>query len=109
MVRVTEALLFAGNFYTNLGLPTETRISIRVLHHGLINRTLASSSPSRTLSLPRTTSENVSEAEIVVTIGEIRATLVDNVERILAPLFTLFDFMEFDRTIYEEIARRFEA
>lgn len=51
----------------------------------------------------------MSEAEIVVTIGEIRATLVDNVERILAPLFTLFDFMEFDRTIYEEIARRFEA
>jgi hypothetical protein len=109
MVRVTEALLFTGNFYENLGLPAEARVNIRVLHHGLINRTLVSSNPSRTLSMPRTTRENVSETEIIVAIGEIRSTLVDNVERILAPLFTLFDFMTFDRTIYEEIVRRFEA
>jgi hypothetical protein len=41
-------------------------------------------------------------------LGNIQAALVDEVQRICAPMFMLFDFQEFGREIYEDIVRRFE-
>jgi hypothetical protein len=44
----------------------------------------------------------------VAVLGKMRETVVDDVRRILEPLFMLFDFQEFQPQIYEDIARRFE-
>lgn len=108
IVRVTEALLFASNLYINLGVPPDARLSIRVTHRGLAGRSLTSSSPNRHIFSPKITREAQSETEIVVVLGTIRETLVDDVRRIAEPLFMLFDFEEFQPQIYNDIVRRFE-
>ena len=50
----------------------------------------------------------MSETEIVIVLGDIQGKLVDEVQRICAPMFMLFDFLEFAREVYEDIVRRFE-
>ncbi len=107
IVRIAEALLFAANLYANLGVPPETRISARVTHRGLAGRTLTSSSMNRQL-LPEFARENQSQTQIVVTLGGIRKTLVQDVKRIAAPLFMLFNFTNFGDDVYADIVRRFE-
>lgn len=41
-------------------------------------------------------------------LGNIKSALVDEVRRVCAPMFMLFDFMEFAPQVYEDIVRRFE-
>lgn len=48
-----------------------------------------------------------SKSEIVVSVGSIRETIVDDVRRLLAPMFMLFDFREFNEGIYRDIVTRF--
>ena len=108
IVRVIEAFLFAANLYKNLGVPPETRISMRVTHRGLADRELTSSSPNREIS-PSTTREDVSQTEIVSIVEEIRSDLVEHVRKVAEPLFMLFDFKQFAAQVYDDIVRRFEA
>ncbi len=107
IVRVTEALLFAGNLYGNLGAAPDTRLSVRVAHDGLAGRTLTSASFNRHM-FPKQAHDNESQVEIAVVLGSIRDSLVDDVRRILAPMFMLFDFTEFSDQVYTDIVRRFE-
>ncbi|MGA8577906.1 MAG: hypothetical protein WB579_04450, partial [Bryobacteraceae bacterium] len=106
IVRVTEGLLFGANLYKALDVPDETKVSVRVAHRGFAGRTLSSSNPQRHI-LPRQAVEDVSETEIVEEVGQLRMHLVDNVQHLLEPLFTLFDFMEFDHKVYEQIVTDF--
>jgi hypothetical protein len=108
IVRVAEALMFASNLYLALGAAPDAKISARFKHRGLAGRTLKSAGSNRTLFSDRTTHEQVSETETVVVLGSIRAALVDEVERVCAPMFMLFDFQEFARKVYEDIVHRFE-
>lgn len=108
IVRIAESLLFAGNLYANLGAPEETQFSVRITHRGLRGRQLGTSNPNRMLMLARTSSEDASETELVLTLGKIRAELVQEVQKISEPLFLLFDFEKFEDKIYEDIVRRFE-
>jgi hypothetical protein len=108
IVRVTEALLFARNLYTALGATADAKISVRFTHSGLAGRTLKSASWNRPLFANPTTHEQVSVTEAVIVLGDIQGALVDEVERVCAPLFMLFDFQEFAREVYEDIVRRFE-
>jgi hypothetical protein len=107
IVRVTEALMFAGGLYSHLGAPPETRISVRVAHSGLAGRVLGSAGGRRHIS-PQKCVDDRCETETVVTLGSIRETLVTDVQRLTAPLFILFEFTEFNDNIYEDIVRRFE-
>jgi len=107
IVRVTEALMFAANLYSNLGAPPESAINIRVAHRGLAGRTLASAGGNRHL-FPKVSHESTSEAEIVVTLGKIRENLVADVRRLVEPMFMLFEFQEFGEQVYTDIIRRFE-
>ncbi len=107
IARVTESLLFSANLYQNLGAAPEARFSIRVTHRGLAGRVLGSSNPNRHL-MSAVTREQQAQAEIVVVLSEVRFTLVDSVQRILAPMFMLFDYKEFAHSVYEDIVRRFE-
>jgi hypothetical protein len=42
-------------------------------------------------------------------LGDMQSTRVDEVKRILAPMFALFDYMEFNVDVYADIVRNFEA
>ena len=107
IVRVTESLLFAAGVYHQISVPESVELSIRVTHRGLSGRTLTSSSPSRFIR-PRKSNENESSAEIVVTIGDIRSTLVELVQQLLEPMFMLFQFQQFQNEVYTDIVGRFE-
>jgi hypothetical protein len=100
--------MFAGRLYENLGAPPETKLSVRVAHQGLAGRTLSSAGGRRHVS-SRECVETNCESETVLTLGTIRETLVVDVKRLTAPLFMLFEFAEFQDSIYEDIVRKFEA
>jgi hypothetical protein len=107
IVRVTESLMFAQRLYTNLGVPPDARVGIAVSHKGLNGRTLTGASPYRTI-FPAIAGENESTAEIVTILGSMDSTRVDDVRKILEPMFMLFDFKQFQTKVYEEIVRNFE-
>lgn len=107
IVRVTEALMFAGNLYSNLGTAPEAYLSVRVTHRGLKGRVLSSSTPNRDI-MPGVSNEPEASSEIVTTLGTIRTTLVEDVTRLTAPMFMLFDFKDFGEPVYTDIVRRFE-
>lgn len=107
IIRVAEAMMFASNLYANLGAPPDANLSVRVSHKGLAGRTLTSAGGNRHV-FPRVSRESASETEIVVTLGKMRETLVEDVRRIVEPMFMLFEFQEFAESIYTDIVRRFE-
>jgi len=108
IVRVTEALMFAGKLYAAIGAASDAKLSVRFTHSGLAGRTLKSASSNRRLSEDRKSREQVSETETVIVLGDIKSALVDEVQRVCEPMFMLFGFMVFARQVYEDIVRRFE-
>jgi hypothetical protein len=108
MVRVTEALMFADRLYSALGAAPDAKISARFTHSGLAGRALKSASPNRRLSGHPMAHDQSSETENVIVLGDIKNGLVDEVRRVCAPMFMLFDFQEFAPAVYEDIVRRFE-
>lgn len=108
IVRLTEALMFASRFYIALGATPEAKLSIRVTHRGLRGRTLKSIGGNRILFDTPASHEQMTETEAVIVLGSLRDTLVDEVRRVCAPMFMLFDFQEFAQEVYENIVRRFE-
>jgi hypothetical protein len=107
IVRVTESLMFARGLYAKLGVPAETKLSVRVGHRGLAGRVLSSAGGRRYISSKQCLEQN-SETEIVTTLGSIHETLVADVQRLLEPMFMLFEFSQFDESVYTDIVRRFE-
>ena len=107
IVRVTESLMFAERLYNKLGAPPESTIAIRISHRGLKGRTLTSASQNRSL-LPRTSNESYSSSEFIAVLGNMRETRVEDVRRVLEPMFMLFDYMQFNVEVYEDIVRSFE-
>jgi hypothetical protein len=107
IVRIAEAFLFASRYFEKLGADPDSKVSVRIAHYGLAGRTLGSSSMNRHV-FPRTTSADVSEAQVVATVSRLRAEIVENVMQVAAPMFMLFDFAEFADTIYADIVRKYE-
>lgn len=109
IVRVTEALMFCKNLYTNLALTDEATIAIQIAHHGLQARTLSTSNRARMLYPSKTTTEDTVKTEITVRLADMPDELVNNVIRLTEPLFMVFDFQEFHRQIYEGLVSDFLA
>jgi hypothetical protein len=107
IVRVTESLMFASNLYKNLGVAPETLLSVRVTHRGLAGRELTSAGINRLVWPSPPTQAEESKSDIVVAVGSILETIVDDVRKLLAPLFMLFDFKEFNEAVYRDIVTRF--
>jgi hypothetical protein len=107
IVRVTEALLFAANLYKALDIPDDTKVSVRVTHRGFSGRKLSSSNPLRLFMAAPRSVEDVSQTEIVEHVGRLRERLVENVQHLLEPLFMLFEFMEFESNVYQQIVLDF--
>ena len=99
--------MFIESLYTKLGAPPESRIAIRVSHSGLKGRTLNSASPNRSVS-SRISDEGDTSADVVSVLGQMQETRVEDVRKILEPMFMLFDFMQFNVEVYEDIVRSFE-
>jgi hypothetical protein len=108
IVRTTEAILFLRNYCRNLGVLDSAMASVRVSHRGLAGRVLASSNANRSLSLNAQSAADESQSEIVLQVGMIEEQLVEHVEKLLSPMFILFDFQEFHEAVYTDIVRRFE-
>lgn len=107
IVRVTEALVFCGRLYTNLGVDRDARIHMTIRHGGLRGRRLTSSSPTRRLSMQSESVAETSEATIEFALGDLDADLTVLVKTVLAPLFELFDFFQLGDEVYEDIVDRF--
>lgn len=106
IVRITEGFMFAANLYQQLGVPSDSRMSVAFVHQGLVGRTLASSTPNRHVG-PRTSSEDRSEGQITDSLDGIRSNMVDHVIKIAEPMFMLFEFAQFNLTVYEEIVKAY--
>jgi hypothetical protein len=102
IVRVTEGLMFASNFYQLLGVPLANQVSVGFSHLGLAGRTISSSNPNRNV-WPRKAAESRSEGELVDSIAGLRSNIVDHVIKICEPMFMLFEFATFERSIYDQI------
>jgi hypothetical protein len=108
IVRVTESLMFIESVYKKLGVPPEARVGFQIAHKGLKRRELNSASHNRYMSSRSPAEEDESISEITTILGTMSETRVDDVRNIVAPLFMLFDFMEFNTAVYEDIVRSFE-
>jgi hypothetical protein len=108
IVRVTECLMFIENLYGKLGLPPEARVGIQITHRGLKGRELSSASSNRHLFSRGSAEENESTSEVTTILETMSETRVDDVRAILEPMFTLFNFMEFNVSVYDDIVRNFE-
>lgn len=107
IVRVTETILFLSNFYENLGIPLETRATIAVSHQGLEGRTLTAAGNRHVF--PRKTTAANAQVQVSDTIQGLRDRTTDHVMQILEPMFMLFDFASFNRSIYDDIVTKFKA
>jgi hypothetical protein len=108
VVRVTESLMFIESLYMKLGLPPEARVGIQIIHHGLKGRELNSASSNRHMFSRGASEENESMSEITTILGTMSETRVDDVRKIVEPMFMLFNFMQFNVAVYDDIVRNFE-
>lgn len=108
VVRVTESLMFIESLYKKLGVPPETRVGIQMTHHGLKGRELNSASSNRHMFSRGAAEENESMSEITTILGTMGQTRVDDVRKIVEPMFMLFNFMQFNAAVYDDIVRNFE-
>jgi hypothetical protein len=108
VVRVTESLMFIESLYSKLGVPPEARVGIQITHGGLKGRELSSASSNRYMFSRGPTEENESTSEITTILGTMGETRVDDVRKIVEPMFMLFNFMQFNASVYDDIVRNFE-
>ena len=108
IVRVTESLMFIENLYRKLGVPPEARVGIQITHRGLKGRELSNASSNRLMFSHGPADEDESISEITTILGTMSETRVDDVRNIVEPMFMLFNFMQFNAAVYEDIVRSFE-
>src|ERR1700679_1793181 len=101
-------LLPGKHFFKQRLRALEARVVIQITHGRLKGRELSAASPTRYMSSHRPADENESTSEITTTLGTMSETRVDDVRNIVEPMFRLFDFMQFDAAVYDEIVRNFE-
>ena len=107
-IRTTEAILYCIRMYSQLGVDRSARMSIAVRHGGLRGRLWASAS-GRFIRQRRVADEDAIDVEATATLDEFESHLVDKVIDLTAPLFSVFDFAEVNRPIYEQIVNAFVA
>ena len=104
--RVTEILLYCEKLYSCLGADPAAMAKIGIKHDGLEGREL--SAMRNFVSRGRLECvESKTEKTIQVQLSSIKTNLVRSVKEFTQPLFLLFDFQEFDDSIYENIVNSF--
>ena len=100
--------MFVESLYRKLGAPPEARVGIQITHKGLKDRVLNSASSNRFMFSRGAAEEDESTSEITTVLGTMSETRVDDVRKIVEPMFMLFDFMQFNAAVYDDIVRNFE-
>ena len=106
IIRITEVLLYAIRLYSGLNVISNTNLTLRIRHGGLIGREL-SVAGTRVLWEGRKSKMDEITYEITASIANIEARLVDYVEEFVRPLFVVFDFAEIERGPIEEIVNNY--
>lgn len=103
--RTTEILMYVAKYYNYCKLSTDTSINITIKYHGLKERTISFGGYSPLISLGiRQSKENDCVSEITTSLREIESKLPDLVNKILEPLFVLFDFYQIDKNfLFQEV------
>jgi hypothetical protein len=108
MQRVTEILLYCEKLYSYLGVDFATIVKISIKHGGLKDHEL--SAVRNFVSRGKLECiEPETEKTIQIQLLDIKTNLVRLVKGFTQPLFLLFDFQEFDDSIYEDIVNNFAS
>jgi hypothetical protein len=110
IVRITETLLYTVRLYSELKIPLESFVLIKIRHGGLKERVLTASGDRRlTFFNDRKSAENEVETEAETTLERIEPDIIELVEKFTAPLFEIFDYFELEKKVLEEIVDQFVA
>lgn len=107
IIRVTELFLYCARLYDRLGVDRSLKVNIIVRHGGLKNRVINRANSKYIFFEDRSTTEDESTSEIRIKIEEIETNLTSLVKQVLAPMFMLFDYLEFQDEVYENIVTDF--
>jgi hypothetical protein len=88
-----------------LDVAPDAKISARSTRSRLGGRTPKRAGSNRQLFNDRKAHDQLSEMETVIVLGDIKNALVDEVRRVYAPMFMLFDFQEFAQEVYDSRSR----
>jgi hypothetical protein len=106
IVQVTEALLYVSRLYTSLNINSDDKILIKIKHGGLKERVM-SGSGQHIVPYTRTSHEEEVNSELITSIEEIESSLVELVNKIIKPLFIVFDYFEVHESNIETIVNNF--
>src|SRR5260370_1879110 len=91
-----------------LAFPPCSKIESKISQRGIKGRELNSECSNRNMFWQGPAEENESTSEITTILGTMSETRVDDVRKLVEPMFMLFDFMQFNAAIYDDIVRNFE-
>lgn len=106
IARTAEALMYCERLYRNLGANGNVAVRFSLRHFGLRGRVLKASG-SRVLSEKVSSEENEVTTEVEFLLEDVAKDLVDLTQKLCEPLFLVFDFTRFKRTVYEQIVTDF--
>jgi cellulose biosynthesis protein BcsQ len=107
IVRVAEALLYCSRLYRALGANGNSLVRFGLRHGGLKGRELTATENRAWLGENTNLHEDEVDTEIQFLLGTLESQLVDLVQKLCEPLFMVFDFARFERSIYADIVGRF--
>lgn len=109
IIRIFETLLYAVRLYSELKVPLESELYVKITHGGLKGLTLASSSRERHLWEGRKCLEDKISTYIKVPLSHIEKDSVNLVGKFTSDLFIQFDFFELNRAVLTEILNKFRS
>ncbi len=110
IVRITEALLYSVRLYSELKLPSDENVLIKIRHGGLENRVLtAVGGREITFHKGRKSIDDEVDIEVETILERIEQDLIDLVQKFTAPLFEVFEFFKVDKKVLVDIVNNFIA
>lgn len=103
IVRTAEAVMYCLRLYEHLQVDPTSMFLIRIRYDGIRGRRLDSSNPNRLLTTSPLIDEDSVSTQFEGTLQHAEAQLTAVVKGLVAPLFTLFDFLSFNDSVYESI------
>jgi len=108
IVRITEALLYSVRLYSELKLPSDEYVLIKIRHGGLENRVLtAVGGRERIFNKGRKSIDDEVDTEVETKLERIEQDLIDLVQKFTTPLFEVFDFFKVDIKVLVDIVNNF--
>lgn len=110
IVRITEALLYSVRLYSELKVPSDEYILIKIRHGGLKERLLTAVGGREIIFFEdRKSTEDEVETEVETLLEKIEQNLIDHVQQFTTHLFEVFDYFKVDSKVLEDIVNNFVA